>query len=274
MNPFRYGPDKTLVRLAVRLSWPLIKAAKRWSALPVLKWIINPFFAYPHNEVTSIPINAEVPAPGSVPVPHRILQRIISLASDIFILDECICRGLLKCENHPRDIGCIALGNAVRRMHPSHGHLATKNEAIAHVQRASAAGLIANIAHVWIDPAAFGLTRFDRLMFICFCDDCCCLYRTHMRKRGPNLDRAYKRLPGISVETDLTLCDSCGVCAENCFVAAITLSEGKISISGDCKGCGRCVEICPRGALRLRLDDEEVLYQRILERINGVADIT
>lgn len=274
MKIFSYGPNKAFVKAAVWLSWPIIKAGKKWSSLPVLKWFINPFFTYPYNEITAIPINVQVPVPESVSIPQQVVQRIIAMTSDIFILDECICRRQLKCDNHPSTIGCMALGKGIKRMHPSHGHYATQEEAFAHVQKAADHGLIANIAHAWIDPLAFGLTRFDKLMFICFCDDCCCLYRTHMTKRGPNLDQAYKRLPGIAVTIDEDQCNGCALCAEHCFVAAIDISEGIAHITDDCRGCGRCVEICPLSALQLQLDDEEVLFERIKQRIENVADIS
>ncbi|HSW36675.1 MAG TPA: 4Fe-4S binding protein [Candidatus Limnocylindrales bacterium] len=271
---FHFGPSKKIVRTAVRLSWPIIKAGKKWSALPILRWIINPFFAYPYNEVTSIPINVKVPVPESRSIPQQVVQRILTMASEIFILDECICRGRLKCDHYPRNIGCIALGKSVARMHPSHGRFVTHEEAFAYVQKAADVGLIANIAHVWIDPLAFGLTNFNKLMFICFCDDCCCLYRTYMKRRGPNLDRAYKRLPGISITGDAQKCSGCGLCAKKCFVAAILMQDGKMVIGNDCRGCGRCVEICPQKALSLNLDDEETLYARIKERIEDLADIS
>ena len=135
MNPFRYGPGRRFVKTAVRLSWPIIVAAKRLSAVPVFRWIINPFFAYPHNEVTAIPINVPLSPPDSVPLPRRLVERVIRGASDIFILDECICRGKLDCANHPKTIGCMALGKAVDRMHPSHGRRATMEEAFAHVKK-------------------------------------------------------------------------------------------------------------------------------------------
>lgn len=273
MIPFRYGPGRRFVKTAVRLSWPIIVAAKRLSAVPVFRWIINPFFAHPHNEVTAIPINVPLSPPDSVPLPRRLVERVIREASDIFILDECICRGKLDCANHPKTIGCMALGKAVDRMHPSHGRRATMEEAFAHVKKAAEAGLIANIAHVWIDPLAFMLAPFNRLMFICFCDDCCCLYRTHMKRRGPNLDRAYRRLPGISIRLDTELCDGCGLCDERCFVAAMRMENGRPVIGHDCKGCGRCVELCPRGALSLSLADEETLARRLIGHVRSLADI-
>lgn len=274
MKLFKYGTSKKFVKTAIALSWPIIRAGKKWSNLPVLKWIINPFFAYPHNEVTYVPIQVEVDPPESVSIPHRLARRVLSLASDIFILDECLCRGQTKCVHYPRDIGCIALGKAVEKMHPSNGRKATLEEGYAHLQRAADAGLIASVAHVWIDPLAFALPNFDRLMFICLCDDCCCLYRTHLQNRGPNLDRACKGVPGISVIADRERCTGCGECAGRCFVGAITMEDGRVNIGPECRSCGRCVEICSRGALALDMEEEEVLFRRIKQRIEKVADIT
>jgi len=273
VNLFKYGPSKKIVKFSVWLSWPIIAAAKKWSSYPILKWIINPFFAYPWNEITAIPINQEVPQPDNVIVPRRVVERFVSNVKDIFILDRCICRDKLDCQNYPQDIGCIALGPAISRLHPSHGHRATQEEAVEHIRRAAKAGLVANVAHVWIDPFAFGLTNFRQLMFICFCDDCCCLYRTYMQKRGPNLDRAYKGLPGISVEVDPEKCNGCGDCVEGCFVAAMELRNGTAVVGEDCKSCGRCVDVCPAGAVSLKIEDEDVLYEQLVGQIKDVADI-
>ena len=274
LNIFRFGPNKKFVALAVKLSWPLMSTARKLSSYPPFKWIINPFFAYPYNEVTSIPINVEAKLPESVIIPSQVVEAVLRQASDIFILDECICRKKFSCKNHPTDIGCIALGPATRRMHPSHGRFVTVDEGIKHIKRAADAGLIANIAHSWVDPVSFHTVPFNRLMFICLCDDCCCLYRTHMTKRGPNLDKAYKRLPGISVVPDPELCTACGKCVDACFAAEMKIVDDVAIPSDGCKGCGRCVEICPEGALTLMFDEAGVLIDRMLERINAVADIS
>jgi UDP-glucose 4-epimerase len=273
LNILKYGPNKRFVKFVVWLGWPIAIAGKRWSSFPILKWIIAPFFSYPWNEVTVIPINQEVHRPDNVVLPRRVVERLVSEVNDIFILDECVCRVKEGCEKYPRDIGCIGLGSAVSRMHPSHGRRASKDEAVEHVRKAAKAGLIANVGHVWIDPVAFGLTRFNKLMFICFCDDCCCLYRTYLRKRGPNLDKALKGLPGIRVAVDPEKCVGCGTCVDQCFVAAMELREGKAVPGGHCKGCGRCAEICAKGAALIKIDKEGALYERLVERITEVADI-
>jgi len=271
-SPFKYGAPRFLVRFMVALSWPLIIAGKKFSSYPVLRFFINPFFKRPYNEMTSIPINVNLEVPASVPLPRTVLMRLVSEIDQKFILDTCICRHHNKVSSPPPGIGCMALGPAIRRMHPSHGRSVSTAEAQAHIERASAAGLIANVAHVWIDPVAFW-TTFRDLMFICFCDDTNCMYRTHMKKRGPNLDRAYKRLPGISFSTTADICNGCGICLNTCFVNAIEMKNGKASITDDCKGCGRCADVCPEKAVVMALDNQEELFLQLASRVNSVADI-
>lgn len=272
-NVFRFGPPKNIVKVMVSLSWPIMTVGKKWSSLPVLKWIINPFFKAPYNELTSIPVNVKVAPPENNPVPRRVLERFIVQIEDIFLLSECFCRRIQKCENYPIEIGCMAIGPAISRMHPSHGRRITTDEAIDHVRKASAAGLIPNLAHVWIDVVAFGLTDFKNLMFICFCDDCCCQYRTHMKKRGPNLDRAFQKLPGIEVAVNVEACTGCGICAERCFVNAITITDGIAKITANCKGCGQCVENCPEQAVTLTVANEDVLYEQLKSRLYQQSEI-
>lgn len=269
---FKYGRSRRTVRFLVWLSWPIMNQAKRWSAVPVFRWIINPFFKRPYNEVTSIPINVELKPPQSVPIPRRLVERLVSEVDEKFILHGCICREHDRVTTPPSDIGCIALGPAIERMHPSNGKKATTEEAIQHVRRAAGAGLIANIAHVWIDPLAFGV-RFRDLMFICFCDDEACLYRTYMKRRGPNLEAAYQKLPGISIAFDPSRCDGCGICEDRCFVEAIGVRDGVAVADDTCKGCGRCVEICPQDAAKLMLDNEEEIFRQLKERIAEVSEL-
>ncbi len=269
---FKHGPGKKMVAFMVWLSWPIIRAGKKWSSLPVLKWIINPFFMRPHNEVTSIPISVNLDFPKSVPLPRNIVEKLVTEIDEKFVLDECICRHHNKVATEDRYIGCIAMGPAIKRMHPSHGRRITTKEAIQHIRRAGELGLIANVAHVWIDPFAFWLS-FRDLMFICFCDDVNCIYRTHMKKRGPTLDNAFKKLPGITVRVEPKKCDGCEICVDKCFVCAIEMKKGKAVIGPDCKGCGRCAEVCPQKAILIKIAGEDKLLRQIKERISEVADI-
>jgi ferredoxin len=170
---------------------------------------------------------------------------------DLFILDECICRNKEGCNEYPRDIGCMALGPGIARMHPSHGRKVTKEEAVAHVRKAAKEGLVASFAHVWIDPVAFGLSRFHNLMFICFCCDCCSLYRTHMTDRGPNLERGLQKLPGISVAVDAAQCTGCGICVDRCFAAAMTMNGGTACPPQAARGAADAWSFALKGPSRL-----------------------
>lgn len=273
MIPYiKYGPPRRMVKAMVWLSWPIIIAGKKFSSYPVIKWIIYPFFRRPWNEVTSIPVNVPVEAPESVPVPMRILERLVRGVDKRFALNECICRGHNKCDDPPRTIGCLALGPATERMHPTNGRYLSEDEVVAHIKMAASHGLIPNIAHVWIDPLAFG-TRFHDLMFICFCDDTNCLYRTYMKKRGPSLDGAYKKLPGIEVAVDSKKCTGCGECFDACFIAAIEMKDEKAFVTPDCRGCGRCVDICPEKAIEMTIADEDELYRQMMARIREISHI-
>jgi ferredoxin len=119
---------------------------------------------------------------------------------------------------------------------------------------------------------AFG-TRFRDLLFICFCDDKNCIYRTYMKDRGPTLDRAYRRLPGIVLSVDKEKCKGCGQCADICFLAAISLAGGNATIGASCAGCGRCAETCPNGAITLAIEGEEALYLQLIDRIREVSEL-
>lgn len=269
----KYGPPKKMVEVMVALSWPIMTAAKKWSGLPVLKWIINPFFKAPYNELTSIPINSRITPSEATVIPRRVLERFVLQLNEIFLLHECFCRRLQKCSRYPVSIGCLAVGPAIGRMHPSHGRRISSQEAVEHVRKASEAGLVPNLAHVWIDVVAFGLPDFKNLMFICFCDDCCCQYRTHMKKRGPNLDRAFQKLPGINLTVRTERCTGCGICVERCFVNAIEIANGSALITSSCKGCGQCAEYCPEGAIELTVSDENALYRQLKSRLYTQSQI-
>lgn len=47
-------------------------------------------------------------------------------------------------------------------------------------------------------------------------------------------------------------CTKCGVCAENCDVDAIEISEDGAKISQDvCIGCAQCIAVCPEGVIKV-----------------------
>ena len=132
---FKTGYRRGLTFFLVWSSLPIIKWGKKLSGVPVLKWIIAPFFRYPHNEVTAVPVNVEVARPESAVLPRSLLTRMLAEIDDIFLLQQCVCRKLHPVEGYPTDVGCMALGPASRMIHPTHGRRVTSEEAAAHVRR-------------------------------------------------------------------------------------------------------------------------------------------
>jgi len=70
-------------------------------------------------------------------------------------------------------------------------------------------------------------------------------------------------------------CVGCGTCVEKsgCLVKAVQLSDGVAVISKECRGCGRCAEVCPEGAIDVTVEDSDFI-RRSIERIEAVVDVT
>jgi Fe-S-cluster-containing hydrogenase component 2 len=79
-------------------------------------------------------------------------------------------------------------------------------------------------------------------------------------------------MKGITVQvTDK--CIGCGTCTKGiCFVNAIELSDNKAIISEDCRGCGRCIEICPNDAIELKIEDSNYIKNSI-EELDRIIEV-
>jgi len=269
------GFPKWLVKTNFFLAMPIVNFGKKAGRLPLIKKIVNIFFIKPLNQVTAVPIrhvdiNESIGAQSSA-LPLGIIDRLVESASHVMVLDECVCRSYYK--RNLNEIGCMVLGKAALDIHPSNGRIVSVVEAKAHIRKAASAGLVANVAHVWIDPVGFGVTSFKNMLFICFCGHDSCLYTDNLDKRCSNLDKAYKRLDGMSVVIDESLCSGCGICAEKCFVSAIRMSNDKAVIGDVCKGCGRCIDECPEKAIHLKMEDFDRVFSQLLKRVSSLADI-
>lgn len=51
------------------------------------------------------------------------------------------------------------------------------------------------------------------------------------------------------MKVDYVKCLHCGGCAGSCPKNAIYLNDYILEFSKDCNDCGRCIKICPVGAL-------------------------
>jgi heterodisulfide reductase subunit A-like polyferredoxin len=80
-------------------------------------------------------------------------------------------------------------------------------------------------------------------------------------------------MPGVQVRvTDQ--CAGCGICTEDvCFVDAIHLEGTEAVIDPTCRGCGRCVTVCPQGAIELTFEHNRFVEASIA-RISPLVDVS
>ncbi|MBD3159834.1 MAG: 4Fe-4S dicluster domain-containing protein [Candidatus Lokiarchaeota archaeon] len=216
----------------------------------------------------TIPIDQSLELPKQSAIPSQIVHHFIEKANYHWIMNFCICRSANKCEDYPIDIGCLFLGEAVKGINPQLGRLVSKEEAHEHVRKAREAGLVHMIGRNKLDAMWLNVKPEHKLMSICNCCPCCCLWRV-LPNMSPDISRKVARIEGVSV-TVTDACTGCGACIEDiCFVDAIRLEEEKAVISDDCRGCGRCVEVCPQNAITLSIEDADFVNHTVrkLEQI-------
>jgi ferredoxin len=221
----------------------------------------------------TIPINQAIAIPEDVVLPSQVLEHFIAKASYHWLMDFCICRASSHCTDYPADLGCLFLGEAVLEINPKFGRLVSKGEALEHVARCGEAGLVHMVGRNKLDTIWLGAGPADKLLTVCNCCPCCCLWKV-LPHINPIIANKVHKMPGVSVHvTDL--CSGCGVCTEGvCFVDAIRLGEdGRATISAECRACGRCVEACPDGAIEITIEDR-AFVQAAIARIGSLVDLT
>lgn len=264
------GYPKQVVKAFLSL-WPFTHLVKRLSPYPPFRQLFAPLVREEIFQVSFIPVCEDIPTPQNTALPRQAIAELIKASSHRFIHDGCICRNQEGCVNYPRDIGCIFLGEAAARLHPSLGHRAGVEECLEHLEKASETGLTGMIGRIWFDATTLGLLRdFRNFLVVCFCCDCCCLVRSDMREAGKGFKDTIHKLESVRVVVGEG-CAGCGTCESTCFVGAARVVEGRSTIDPEaCKGCGRCALVCPRQAIKVEFDSGDALFQELLARVSPV----
>ncbi len=224
------------------------------------------------TNVTVLPVHETVDADGGTTMPLKVIEHFIDQASYHVILDSCLCRMTLGCKDYPIDQGCIFLGEGARSISPSVGRHVTRDEALEHLHGRVELGLLPLIGKVDFDALILGVRDRNRLMTICMCCPCCCLTTgLHYASAGVR-DGVVKRLEGLEVKVTGD-CTGCGNCVEACIFKQINLVNGKAVVDEACKGCGRCAVACKNGAISVTMNDADYL-QACVDRISATVDVT
>jgi ferredoxin len=219
-----------------------------------------------------IQINQSLDMPGEVVLPSQVVEHFIEKASTHWIMNACICRDAERCEDYPIDLGCLFLGEAALGINPQLGRRATKGEALEHVRRCREAGLVHLIGRNKLDTVWLGVSLGDKLLTVCNCCPCCCLWRV-LPHVAPQISAKVTRMPGVTVAVS-DRCVGCGTCTGGvCFVDAIHLVDNHAVIHDACRGCGRCVSVCPQKAIEISIEYGQFVGESIA-RIAPLVDVS
>jgi ferredoxin len=244
-----------------------------------------------------VDVRHAIGAPEDVVLPSQVVDHFIDQASDLWIMEACLCRQSEGCKDYPIDLGCLFMGRAVREINPALGRLVTREEAKEHVRRCREAGLVHLIGRNKLDSMWLGAGPGHQLLTVCNCCPCCCLFSVLPHLDDPLQDRI-TRIPGVQV-TVTDRCVGCGACTQNvCFVDAISMVAPKerasvpqthkeqtheeqmheeetlrARVGESCVGCGRCVDVCPQQAIELSGANNGFVEQAIA-RITPSIDVT
>lgn len=224
------------------------------------------------SDVTMIPINEGIEGAEGIAMPEEVLDRLIDISNFRVILDQCACRAIYGCENYPKDIGCLFMGEAARKIPGEYVREASRDEAKAHIRRAFAEGLVPIVGEARADYELLRLPFDGRLLTTCFCCECCCLSRAFRRGPVKTVDSIMHPVKGVSIQvTDA--CVGCGTCEKVCFMQAIEVRAGKAVIDDYCRVCGRCAAACPKGAITLKLDNPSAVDD-VVNRVLAKVDLS
>jgi ferredoxin len=218
-----------------------------------------------------IRIDEPIPGPEDTVLPSQVLEHFIKKARYHWLMNFCICRDASHCQDYPIELGCLFLGEAVLGINPQLGRLVSKEAALAHVRRCRELGLVHLIGRNKLDTVWLGANPGHKLLTICNCCPCCCLWKM-IPYIDPSIGRRITKMPSVMVRVTED-CVGCRLCAEGvCFVDAIRM-EDELAVIGDaCRGCGRCVEMCPAEAIELSLD-QDLFIRKSIERISPLVDV-
>jgi len=220
----------------------------------------------------AIPINRRLTDRQDMVLPSRVLDEIIDRANHHWIMDFCICRDSADCKDYPQNLGCLFMGAAAMDIHPKFGRPVTREQAREHARKCREAGLVHMVGRNKLDAVWLGVKPGQKLFTVCNCCPCCCLWRI-LPDLTPEIGDKLTRMPGVEVQVT-ERCVGCGTCNDAvCFTGAISMKNGQARIGMACRGCGRCVAVCPNDAIELTITDEAFL-EKAVHRLTSAVDLS
>lgn len=221
-----------------------------------------------------IEVNQSFQKDDSLFLPVDLLKEAVRRASYITVMNQCLCRTSNDCKDYPQDLGCIFIGPAARDIPEKYGHQATVEEALEQIDYAESLGLSHVMGRNKIDTIWMHVGPKEKLLTICHCCPCCCLWKV-LADIHTDISDKVMRINGVSIKTRSENCVLCRKCLGDdvCFSGAIYLDEDDNTIKVDqdkCVGCGHCTHSCPKEVFDLSYTQDSMDY--VLDRIEALVD--
>jgi ferredoxin len=242
------------------------------AGLPLLRSLLRRILVARGTTFTFIPVYEGVELPGGTAMPISVVEHFIDRAGHHVIIDFCPCRKSFDCKDYPVERGCTFIGEGARQINPEVGRHVSKEEALAYLREGIEMGLVPVFGKIDFDAVMLGVKDRDRLMTICQCCPCCCL-TTALHYASPSVQSGViTRMDGLEVKVTGD-CVGCGECVEACIFKHINVVGGRAVVSADCVGCGRCAAGCKQQAISITINDSDYL-QASIDRIGARVDVT
>ena len=256
--------------------FPYRKKIAGWSKYQPVKKLMSTFL-FNGDFMVYLPkdrivIQESIDVQENIVLPSEIVHHYIDQANHLWIMNHCICRQGEDCQDYPQDLGCLFMGDAVLGINSKLGHEVSRLEAHDHIKKAQELGLVHLIGRNKLDSIWLGVGPGEKLMTVCNCCPCCCLFKI-LPDLPDDISRAVTKMAGVNVFVNED-CIGCEMCTSEdvCFVEAISMVDGRAVIDEKCRGCGRCVEICEQQAISIEIADPDY-YNKTIEKINKKVDV-
>ncbi|MHA2363505.1 MAG: indolepyruvate ferredoxin oxidoreductase subunit alpha [Candidatus Hodarchaeales archaeon] len=210
----------------------------------------------------TLEVNKPITRTPDTVLPSHVVEHFIEESNYHWVMNFCICRLSSDCQDYPSHLGCLFLGEASIGIDPRLGRQVTKEEAKEHINKCREAGLVHLVGRNKLDTVWLDLSPGNKLMTICNCCNCCCLWKM-IPNLAPQIESKVMKMPGIQVTVSTDDCIGCDICIETCFVKAIKLIDEKAVISDSCRGCGRCASECPNEAIKVSISNPDYVQTTI-----------
>ena len=260
----------------IKKTFPNIKLVAKLTNIPIIGTIFD-LLLFKGDDIIYLPqdkvidVNQPLGEYDEYVLPSQVFIYFVEKAKHHWIMNFCICRSSMKCKDYPIDLGCLFIGDAVLDINPQLGRLVSKKEALEHLEKCRDAGLVHMTGRNKLDAQWLGVSNGEKLLSICNCDPCCCLWRV-APVVAPKIGSKVKMMTGIKIQVT-NKCIGCGTCTKGiCFVNAIELINDRAVINKECRGCGRCIDICPQKAITIVVEDGNYV-KKTIEEIDSLIDV-